>query len=143
MKEKRKKTLQHDHDDHDDQNKDDRKKLAEQDEHDKMQYLAGVDGDKKEFQAGKPGHIFMVNSYQLFKNSEEELAALLEGNCPCWKTHIAAGKDPRGGKWPWVTNAEGKKLYTKSKVPMIKKLVEWAEHEKKGGNKNRRASTGG
>ena len=105
--------------------------------------MAGVDGDKAEFQAGKPGHIFMANSVQLFNNSLEELAALLEGNCLCWKTHLAAGKDPRGArKWRWVTDAEGKKLHTKSKVPMVKKLVEWAEHEKskKGGNKGRRAS---
>ena len=39
--------------------------------------------------------------------------------------------DPRGKKWDWVVSDKGQKLYTKKKMPMVKKLVDWAKKKDK------------
>ena len=39
--------------------------------------------------------------------------------------------DTRGKKWDWVVSDKGQKLYTKKKMRMVKKLVDWAKKKDK------------
>ena len=46
--------------------------------------------------------------------------------------------DPRDEKWDWVVSDRGQNLYTKVKMPTVKKLSDWAEKEEQ--KTGRRAS---